>query len=330
MQNLKRLSSFTVAIGAAAIAFSPPAQAEWPERPISMVIMSKQGGGMDRASRMIGSALSERLGQPMKYVNRPGASGQIALKQFIGTKDDGYTVFSGNIPTLMMMMVLRKQDFKFSDKVKWMGAYLIDPALFVVPAASPHNTLKEFIASAKTKPVRMGVANWASVQTLGLLQVRNATGAQMEIIPYSGFKRAATALIGNHIEGAIGNFAATQKLGKKIKRLGVFADQAPGGLKTPAVKSALNVDVIDAASIRALGVHASLAGKHPDRAKKLQSAFDAAIRDAKFKAAFKSIGANPSQAVEWGPKEAADAGEAIIAQTGKFSSVFAQKPKAKK
>ncbi|MGI9500589.1 MAG: Bug family tripartite tricarboxylate transporter substrate binding protein [Geminicoccaceae bacterium] len=296
--------------------------ADWPERPITMIIMSKEGGGMDRASRLLGEAMKERLGQPVKYVNRPGASGRAALDMFLDREADGYTVFSGNIPTLMMMHGQQAPGYAMDDKLTWLGAYLVDPALLIVHANSPHASLEAFVASAKEQPVRIGVANWSSVQTLALLQLGDATGAEMEIIPYSGFKGAATALLGNHIEGAVGNFSATQKLGDEVRYLGIFADQAPDGSAVEPVAKALDADVINAASIRTLAVHADLAKSHPERFARLEEVFGDTISDPAFVDSFGTIGADPSQAVTWSTEEASEAAANILSLFEAYQQAF--------
>ena len=323
MHTIYRRLFCAAALGAALTAPAIATAADWPDRPITMIIMSQEGGGMDRASRLVGDALATRLGQPMKYVNRGGASGEIALKMFMKSKDDGYTLFSGNIPTLMMMYGQKQNDYVFDEKVAWLGGYLVDPALLVTPAESAFKTASE---PSKKSPVRVGIANWASVQTLALLQLRDATGAQMEIIPYSGFKGASTALLGNHIEAGVGNFSATEKLGDGIRYLGIFADEVPdkdAGVAPLSIE--LGVELIDAASVRALAVHESLKTSHPDRYRKLNEAFRASISDPAFKASFKSIGAKPNQAVEWGEAEADKMGARILKQLETYRPMFEKK-----
>ena len=179
---------------------------------------------MDRASRLMGGQLSEELGTPIKYVNRPGASGNIALTTFVEADTDGYTVFSGNISTLSMMYSQEAPGDPLADKLTWLGAYLIDPALLITASMEEPQFLEAFIEMAREKIVRVGVANWASVQTLALLQLRDQTKANFEIIPYSGFSGAAIDLIGGHIEAAIGNFSAVEHLRRdnNIRYLGIL------------------------------------------------------------------------------------------------------------
>ena len=295
----------------------------WPDRPISMVIMSKEGGGMDRASRLLGDAMSAQLGQPMRYVNRPGASGEIALKSYLNAKDDGNTVFSGNIATLMVMYASDTKDYDIGAELSWLGAYLNDPGLLVTTPASGIGSIEAFVEMAQGKPLRVGVANWSSVQTLALLQLQEQADLQLEIIPYSGFKGASTALLGNHIEAAIGNFSAVEKLGDQVQYLGIFADAMPGNrTDAPAVNTLDGIDVLDASSLRALAVHESMKTTHPDRYAVLNDAFQKVIADPAFIESFSTIGASPDQSVIWGEAKADESANGIVDLIRSIGSAF--------
>lgn len=323
MTILLRYNALVVGVIMACITGVAAQAADWPDRPITMIVMSKEGGGMDRASRLLGDAMAEKLGQPMKYVNRPGASGEIALQSFLNARDDGYTVFSGNIPTLMVMYGSSDKDYEMTD-LAWLGAYLEDPAMLVTHNGSGIGSVDDFLTAAQSRPQRVGVANWASVQTLALLQLIEQKDLQVEIIPYSGFKKASTALLGGHIEAAVGNFAAVRKLGDKVRTLAIFADKAPGAADVTPINSVGAATVIHAASVRALGVHESLKTSHPNRYEALNAAFSDVIRDTGFVESFSTIGADPSQAVTWGEPEADAAGEAIVELINEIGDTFRQ------
>ncbi|MBT8155590.1 hypothetical protein KMP13_17290 [Epibacterium ulvae] len=315
---------FCAALVAGPIAFVAPANAEnYPERPITMIIMSSEGGGMDRASRYVGDALSEVLGQPMRYVNRGGASGQIALKSFLASKDDGYTIFSGNVPTLLLGYGSQTQDFVIEEELAWLGAYLDDPAILAAAAKSDYQNASDLIADAKTNPIRVGVANWSSVQTLALLQLAEETGAQFEIIPFSGFKKAAAAMLAQDIEAAVGNFSAVEGLGEEARALGIFAPSAPNARYTP-LEDQLNVPVFAASSNRALAVHESLKESHPDRYDALLSAYQQVATNPEFAADFGKIRAKPSQIISWGEEEVEMVSANILALLEQYRSLFEQ------
>ncbi|MEQ9329556.1 MAG: tripartite tricarboxylate transporter substrate-binding protein [Rhodospirillales bacterium] len=279
---------------------------------------------MDRASRLVGDAMADRLGKPMKYVNRAGASGEIALRMFLATEDDGYTIFSGNLPTLMLGFGSKPQDYDFNEKVSWLGAYLRDPAILATSSKSPYKSAADFVADATSRQVRVGVANWSSVQTLALLQLAEATGAQLEIIPYSGFKKAATAMLGGHIEAAVGNLAAIEKLGENARSLGIFEDEAPAGTDHVPLETALGIPVLNAASIRALAVHESLKTSHPERYKLLLDAYGATIADPAFAESFTKIQAEPSQKISWSEAAVDKAGDRILKTLNDYRTLFEQ------
>jgi len=301
-----------------------PSLANWPDRPITMIIMSREGGGMDRASRLLGEALSMRLDTPIKFVNRPGASGSIALMTFLEADVDGYTVFSGNIPTISMMHGQEAPDYDLEEKLTWLGAYLIDPALLLMAPSADMQSIDQFIETTKGSTARIGVANWNSVQTLALLQLQDETSASFEIIPYSGFRGAAIDLLGQHIEAAVGNFSAAERLKENhdVKYLGIFADKMPNDADVSPIAEVLEINVIEAASIRALGVHADLKEAFPDRYDTLDTAFADVIGDQAFIDKFSSIGADPSQAIAWCTDEAHAAVEEIAALYNKYQDLF--------
>jgi tripartite-type tricarboxylate transporter receptor subunit TctC len=297
---------------------------DFPERPVTMIIMSSEGGGMDRASRLVGDAMASRLGQPIKYVNRAGASGEIALRMFLATEDNGYTIFSGNLPTLMLGFGSKPQDYEFSAKVSWLGAYLRDPAILATSSKSPYKSAADVIADARSRQIRVGVANWSSVQTLALLQLAETTGAQLEIIPYSGFKKAATAMLGGHIEAAVGNLAAIEKLGENARSLGIFQEETPDGTDHVPLETALGMPVQNSASIRALAVHESLKTSHPERYARLLDAYNAVVADPAFAESFTSIQAKPGQKISWSEDDVEKEGIRILETLNNFRTLFEQ------
>ncbi len=310
------------ALLAGPIAFATTALAkDYPDRPITMIIMSSEGGGMDRASRYVGDALATALGQPMRYVNQGGASGQIALKSFLAAKDDGYTIFSGNIPTLLLGYGSQKQSFVIDQEIAWLGAYLDDPAILVTSAKSNFQTASDLIASAKDTPIRVGVANWSSVQTLALLQLAEQSGAQFEIIPFSGFNKAATAMLAQDIETAVGNFSAVERLGEEARSLGIFAPKSPNDAHVPLADQ-LNVPIFAASSNRALAVHESLKASHPDRYEALLAAYRQVVSSDDFAASIGGIRAKPVQIISWDEEASEEAAANILALLEQFRELF--------
>src|SRR5256885_16629075 len=75
-----------------ALACVTPAGADYPDKPVRVVVPVAAGGGVDVMARMLAQKLSERLGQQFVVENRPGAAGVIGTKSVIGAPADGYTL----------------------------------------------------------------------------------------------------------------------------------------------------------------------------------------------------------------------------------------------
>ena len=310
----------------AVVFWSMPSAADWPERPVSMIIMSKEGGGMDRASRLLGEHLEKRLGQPIKYVNRPGASGRTALEAFRAAEADGHTIFSGNVSTLTMMAGLTDLDFAFEDEFAWVGAYLVDPATIVTSSASEIATLEDLIAKGApgTDHCRRGKLQiGADPGARPAARCRRDAGRDHPL--FRGSRGRPWTWMGGHIDAAVGNFSATEKLADEVRYLGLFAEKAPGdrpGLEP--IKAKLDADISDAASIRGLGIHPALKEAFPDRFAALEGAFMETIADPAFVEGFSTIGADPNQAVVWNTDDVAVAVDGIMGKLENYREFFDQ------
>ncbi len=87
-----RISSRLLVAAAMVVTFAGAAQAEYPERPITLIVPWAAGGGTDAIGRMIAQGLQEELGQPVNVVNRTGAGGIVGHKEMIDAEPDGYTI----------------------------------------------------------------------------------------------------------------------------------------------------------------------------------------------------------------------------------------------
>ena len=308
------------------------AQAEYPERPIEIIIMSKEGGGQDLASRMIGDVVAKHLGATIKYTNRPGASGRIALETFLAAEADGHTLLAPNIETITIMYGLNqdKLGFAWDDEVEWLGAHLVDPGVLITPAGRPWADIGAFIDTAKQEKVRIGVPNWASAETLALLQLQEQTGAQFEIIPYSGGKKALTAILGDQIEAGLLKYAVTRKAADEIRYLGIFQDENTvdkdaAGLVP--VNQSLGTEVANVASLRSLAIHASLKTEHPDRHQMLHDAYAAALADPGLAEHAKEMGLKPNQLIAWDSDKAKAAAASTLSGIEEHRVMFEEKSK---
>ncbi len=194
--------NWLVAAGLAAMAIGTTARAEWPEKPIKMIVPFAPGGVTDTSGRVVSEALGKRLGQSIIVENRPGASGNIGTQQVAQAAPDGYTLvynFDGTLAinphvfTNFPVDVLK--DFEPVGKVG-------DAMLIIVAHPSfPAKNLKDLIALSKKDPkgFSYGTSGVGSTPHVSGELLAIKTGAKLQHIPYKGGGQAMTDALGGNI-----------------------------------------------------------------------------------------------------------------------------------
>lgn len=127
-----------------------PAYAEYPERPIQLVVPWGAGGGTDAVGRIFATLLEEGLGTPVNVVNRTGGSGVVGHSAIASAKPDGYTLGVATVEISMMHhQGLTDLTFENYDVLALVNA---DPGGVMVSAESPYETLDQLLADIKEKP----------------------------------------------------------------------------------------------------------------------------------------------------------------------------------
>jgi tripartite-type tricarboxylate transporter receptor subunit TctC len=187
------------------------AQAEWPTRPVKVIVPYPAGGGADTVSRILFAKLSEALGQQFVIDNRGGAGGTIGAAVAAKAERDGYTImydataFSVNPSLYPRLAYDTVKDFE-----PVFLASLV-PNLLVVHPSVTAKTVNDVIEIAKAAP---GGLDWASsgngtVQHLSLEMFRLRTGVKLNHIPYRGGGPALNDLIGGQVKFFFSNGAAS-------------------------------------------------------------------------------------------------------------------------
>ncbi len=182
----KRVIAFAGAMAIAALAAAPVA-AQYPSKPIRIVLQFPAGGATDAAARILGQALTQSMGQPVIVENRPGADGAIAAEVVAKAAPDGYTVFLASNTPMMQVPLLRKNppydpvtDFTPMSEI---GRYIF---ILVVNPALPVKSVTELIAYARASPGKLNFGSFSSVGQLMFAQMRTTTNTDMVLIPYKG------------------------------------------------------------------------------------------------------------------------------------------------
>jgi tripartite-type tricarboxylate transporter receptor subunit TctC len=206
--------------------------AEYPSRPLRMIIPFAPGGASDFIGRILQPRLAEVLGQQVVVDNRPGASGNIGIEMVAHATPDGHTFLLGNVssmginPSMFPNFPVRPRDFiPISLVVDVPGALAIHGGL-------PPNNIKEFIAYAKQNAGKLsyGSAGYGSAQRMAFEFFMAKEGIKLLHVPYKGGAGAST------IATISGEVAATM-----VTTASVVPHVQSGKLKVLAVVSKTRV-----------------------------------------------------------------------------------------
>jgi tripartite-type tricarboxylate transporter receptor subunit TctC len=221
------------------------AQADFPNRPIELVVPFQPGGGTDALARSFADATRKHMPQSMIIVNKPGASGAIGWQDVINAKPDGYrlAVVTVEVTTLPHMGIGK---FTYED-MQPIARLNADQAAITVRADAPWNTIEEFLAAARKDSGRIGVGNAGngSIWHLAASALEDKTGVKFNHIPFQGAGPAVLALLGGHVDSVAVSPAevTTYVAAGKLKMLAVMADQRVKGFdKVPTLKER-NIDL---------------------------------------------------------------------------------------
>jgi len=183
----------------------------YPSRPVRLMVGFAPGQAIDILARLVGQALSERLGQQFIVENRPGAGGNIVTEMVVRSPPDGYTLLVVGANNAINASLYDNLSFNMlRDVVPVAGIYRV-PQVMEVNPAFPAKTVPEFIAYAKANP---GKVNFASAGSGSVAHAtgeyfKMMTGIQMQHIPFRGAPPALTALIGGQVDVMFDNLPSS-------------------------------------------------------------------------------------------------------------------------
>jgi tripartite-type tricarboxylate transporter receptor subunit TctC len=206
----KQLHFLSIAV-LAAFCGAAQAQSTYPSKPIRLIVAFPAGGSTDIVARLVGQKLGEKLGQQVVIDNRGGAGGTIGTEIAARATPDGYTLTMGTTSTHVIAVgaykALRYDPVKDFEPITLVAS---TPYLLVVNPAVKANSLKEFIALAKSQP---GKLNYASAGTgtttqLAMEMLKMAAGIDVLHIPFGGNGPAGVATIGGQVQALFGSMPA--------------------------------------------------------------------------------------------------------------------------
>lgn len=177
------------------------AQKSYPDRVVRIIVPYTPGASNDIRARFIAEKLTKSWGQQVIVENKPGADGAIGLEMVAKSAPDGYTIILAPSSALAIHPLIYKtvpfDPIKDFQPITQLGSNRI---VVSVPPSSPIKSVKELIASAKSKPGKLNSAYSSADFYLAGEMFKFATGVNITLIPYIGGAPALTALIGKEVQ----------------------------------------------------------------------------------------------------------------------------------
>jgi tripartite-type tricarboxylate transporter receptor subunit TctC len=178
------------------------ARAEYPDKPVKIVVPVAAGGGVDVMARLLAQYLGERLRQQFVVENRPGAAGVIGSKAVIASPADGATLLYTPSSLSLSVAISKTPPYDLAKDFSPIVNVAISPYALVVNPSLPAKSLKEFIVYAKANPGKLsyGSAGVGSASHLAAELLKSKAGIEMVHVPNKGMNPALIDLMGGQVQ----------------------------------------------------------------------------------------------------------------------------------
>lgn len=276
---------------AALLAFAGQASAQFPDKPVRIIVPFTAGGSPDTTARRVAQRLTQELNQQFIVENKPGAAGNIGAEQAARAAPDGYTLLMMANSHVINPALYAKVNY---DPVKDFTPICLlvrGGHMMVVPLESPAKTVGEFIDLAKANPGKLfyGSGGSGSPAHLAAEAFRQATGIDYVHVPYRGAPETVRALLANQVQVGFPTFdtALSQVQQKTLRALATTGSKRSRQLPdTPTLLEALPKGF----SLEGwLGLVAP-AGTPPEVGRAIVAALTKALKDPAFRESMESGG----------------------------------------
>jgi tripartite-type tricarboxylate transporter receptor subunit TctC len=179
-----------------------PVLAEYPDKPITMIVPWAAGGSTDQTARVLAKAAEASLGQPIVIVNQPGASTTIGMAALASAKPDGYTI--GTLSSTGYLVALQGRQLPFDpiNSFSYISYYGDNVIGIAVRSDSRWKSLKELVDEGKERPgtIKYGTAGVGTTQHLTTAAIQFSTKAKFTHIPQQGSAASMPSLLGGHVD----------------------------------------------------------------------------------------------------------------------------------
>ena len=222
---MRTIARLLIAAVAASLVPHALAQEPYPSKPIRLIVPFTPGAGTDTVARFVAQKLGETMKASVVVENRTGAGGAIGAAEAAAAAPDGYTLLFVASPFTTVAAASRNPAYDPVRQFVPVAPIAVGPLAFVVGKDVPANSMREFVALAKSMPSKLnyGSAGSGSVNHLALELLNARAGIVVVHVPYRGIADATKDLLGGSIQAMTASIPATLPLAaeKRVKVLAV-------------------------------------------------------------------------------------------------------------
>lgn len=228
-ERMKKISFAIIAAMFLSCAAMNTFAADFPKRPVTVIVPWGAGGGSDIIARALSKPLEKQLGKPVVITNKPGGSGTVGTSYVAHAKPDGYTIGLINNTGLIHQIHYGGLDYKRED-LDPLALFLRVPVFLVVNSQSPIQNLDDFIKAAKEKDgkLTLGTAAVGGGTHMAIEPFFEKAGIKVQPMPFKGGGNGVmTALVGGHIDAGVAHPSEVygQYKAGNLRILGVLDDK---------------------------------------------------------------------------------------------------------
>ena len=229
-----------LALFAVVYAMHAAAQAQYPVKPVRLIVPFPPGGSTDTLARIVGQRLSESLGQQVVIENRPGAAGNIGSEIAAKAPPDGYTLLVGNLDQAISVSVYDRLNYSLVKDLAPVTWLAYTPLVVTVHSSLPAKSLKELIALARSRPDQLAVSSpgAGSAGHLAAVLLCQMAGVRMTHVPYKGGAPATMALMTGEVAVGFPSLATVLQYVRSGKLRGLAVTSAERMPSAPDVPTA--------------------------------------------------------------------------------------------
>jgi tripartite-type tricarboxylate transporter receptor subunit TctC len=220
---------------------APATAQDYPTRPVTIVVPTGPGGGMEMVARLVAPKLEQRLGKPFVIENRPGAGTNIGAAAVARSAPDGHTLLMATSSTMAINSSIYKSlPFDPIKDLVPVVLYARVPFVLVVNPSSPAQTAAELVKLAKDSPgtLSFGTSGTGTASHLFAELFKTQTGVAVTHVPYKSMVQPLNDVLGGHLDYMFSDLSPALPLARdgKLRALGVTsATRVPAAGEIPTM-----------------------------------------------------------------------------------------------